>query len=222
MSVSAIRARRWSRVEYERLIAHGLFQPGERLELIGGEMLVREPQGDPHALAMELVGDALRGALGLGWRVRVQLPVALAEDSEPEPDFSIVRGVARRITGRSIPSRPALIVEVADSRLRFDRRQKGSLYARAGVADYWIVNLGKRALEVRRHRTHGSAVRLGLSRGPHARPCGDRFAPRCPCGLDPRRRSLAVRRRQDRESPARPAAVTAARPWPVSASALRH
>jgi Uma2 family endonuclease len=150
MSVLAIRARRWSRVEYERLIAHGLFRPGERLELIGGELLVREPQGDRHALAMELVGDALRGALGPGWRVRVQLPVALADDSEPEPDFSIVRGVPRRITGRSIPSRPALIVEVADSSVRFDRRQKGSLYARAGVADYWILNLGTRVLEVRR------------------------------------------------------------------------
>jgi Uma2 family endonuclease len=94
--------------------------------------------------------DALRAALGPGWRVRVQLPVALDDESEPEPDLSVVPGRPREITGRSIPSRPVLVVEVAESSLAFDRRDKGSLYARDGVADYWIVNLMDHVLEVNR------------------------------------------------------------------------
>jgi Uma2 family endonuclease len=87
--------RRWSRLEYERLVDLGLFRPDERLELVGGVLTVREPQGGPHALAMELVGDALRSAFGTGWRVRTQLPVALDDESEPEPDFSVVPGSPR-------------------------------------------------------------------------------------------------------------------------------
>ena len=58
--------RRWTRTEYEQLIDGGLFRPGEHVELIGGALLVGEPQGDSHALAMELVGDALRAAFGPG------------------------------------------------------------------------------------------------------------------------------------------------------------
>ena len=147
---SMVRTKRWSRIEYERLIDLGIFHEDERLELLGGNLVVREPQGDPHALAIELCHDALRAALGPGWRVRVQLPVALDYESEPEPDLSVVQGRLREITGRSIPSDPVLIVEVAESSLAFDRRDKGGLYARAGVADYWIVNLVDRVLEVYR------------------------------------------------------------------------
>lgn len=141
------RARRWTRLEYERLIDVGIFRPDERLELIAGRLTVREPQVGPHSMAMELVGDALRSAFGRGWRVRAQLPVALDDESEPEPDFSVVAGTAREAM-EPIPSRPALIVEIADTSLHFDRHFKGSMYARAQVQDYWIVNLVDRVLEV--------------------------------------------------------------------------
>lgn len=141
--------RRWTRSEYERMIEGGIFRPDERLELLGGELVVREPQGGSHALAVELVGDALREVFGRGWRVRVQLPVALDDESEPEPDFSVVPGSARE-AGELLPSRPVLIVEVAQASLVLDRNEKGSLYARAGIADYWIVNLAGRLLEVYR------------------------------------------------------------------------
>jgi Uma2 family endonuclease len=79
--------------------------------------------------------------------VRAQLPVALDDESEPEPDFSVVAGTAREAM-EPIPSRPALIVEIADTSLHFDRHFKGSMYARAQVQDYWIVNLVDRVLEV--------------------------------------------------------------------------
>jgi Uma2 family endonuclease len=152
--------RRWTRAEYDRLIDHGVFQPGERLELIGGELVVREPQGDPHAHAIELVGEALHAALGPGWRIRVQLPVALDEESEPEPDVSVVPGSARGAPVAK-PGNPCLVVEVAQWSLAFDRERKAGLYARAGVPDYWILDLTHRALEVHRDPVGDAAAAFG-------------------------------------------------------------
>lgn len=149
MAVSSLRTKHWTRVEYERLIDLGAFRPGERLELVGGALLVCEPQGGPHFTAVGLVDDALRPVFGIGWTVRAQGPIALDEDSEPEPDIAVVPG-SRRDHSRAHPSHPVLIVEVADSSLAFDRAEKGSLYARAGIADYWILNLPDQVLEVYR------------------------------------------------------------------------
>ncbi len=147
MAVYPIRTRRWTRAEYDRLIADGRFGPAERLELLGGQLVVREPQGSRHAVAIELALRALQQAFGPAWRVRVQLPVSLDVESEPEPDLSVVGGDPRG-SALSHPAHPVLIVEVADTSLAFDREYKSSLYARAGVADYWIVNLVDRQLEV--------------------------------------------------------------------------
>jgi Uma2 family endonuclease len=149
MSTPAIRTRRWSRVEYERLIEKGIFRPGERLELIDGELVVREPQASRHATGVGLVAEALRQAFGPGWDVRIQLPVALDDASEPEPDVAVVPGVPRDYRDAH-PSRPVLVVEVAQASLAFDREHKASLYARAGVSDYWLLNLIDYALEVYR------------------------------------------------------------------------
>lgn len=149
MAVSSLRTKHWTRAEYERLIDLGAFRPGERLELVGGALLVCEPQGGPHFTAVGLVEDALRQVFGAGWTVRAQGPIALDEDSEPEPDLAVVPG-SRRDHSHSHPSHPVLIVEVADSSLAFDRGEKAGLYARAGIADYWILNLSDRVLEVNR------------------------------------------------------------------------
>ena len=145
----ARRTRRFKRVEYERLAELGLFCPGEKLELIDGLLLVREPHGSPHATGITLALQALQPVFSTGWVVRIQLPIALDEDSEPEPDLVIVRGHARDYSDAH-PSSVALVVEVADSSLAFDRGDKASLYASAGVADYWIVNLIDRIVEVYR------------------------------------------------------------------------
>src|SRR6266850_2460931 len=132
--------KRWTRLQYDRLIECGVFQPGDRIELIGGELIVREPQRTPHSTAIELALDALRAAFGPGWRVRIQLPVALDEESEPEPDIAVVPGSPRDYLP-SHPSNPVLILEAAESSLALDREIKGSLYTRAQIVDYWIVNL---------------------------------------------------------------------------------
>lgn len=149
MDVTPIPTKRWARMEYERLIDLAVFQPGDRVELVGGQLIVREPQGSPHSVAVRLAEDALRSAFGPGWEVRGQLPVALDDESEPEPDVAVCPGSSRDYLAGH-PTRPVLLVEVADSRIAFDREHKGSLYARAQLPEYWIVNLTDRVLEVYR------------------------------------------------------------------------
>ncbi len=152
--------RRWTRVEYERLIELGVFQPGERLELLDGLLVVREPQGSRHAGTIRRVLAALRRALGDAWQIDSQLPVALDADSEPEPDVAVVPrdpGAYRD----AHPSHPVLIVEIAESSYRVDHEHKASLYARAGIADYWIVDLVHDTLEVHREPEASAAAPHG-------------------------------------------------------------
>jgi len=150
--------RRWTRREYDRLIELGVLHEDEPIELLAGRLVVREPQRTPHATATQLAADALRAAFGVGWSVRVQLPVALDDESEHEPDVAVVPGAPRDYL-REHPSAPVLVVEVAHDSLRADRTLKARLYARAGIADYWIVNLVDRVLEVHRSPSRPSPER---------------------------------------------------------------
>ena len=158
------RARRFTRAEYERLIDLGVFQPGEDIELIGGELMVAEPQGAPHYTAIRKTAKALEAAFGPGWEVRTEGPIGLDDESEPEPDVAVVPG-APDDYARAHPSRPALTVEVAESSLALDRQRKGSLYARAGLPDYWVLNLVDRVLEVYREPAPDSAAPFGWRYG---------------------------------------------------------
>jgi Uma2 family endonuclease len=160
MSERTIRKKRLSRVEYERMIEGGILDEDARIELLEGRLVAREPQGSPHATAIQLTAEALRVAFGPGWSVRVQLPLALDDLSEPEPDLAVVPGAPRDYR-EAHPSRPVLVVEVAGASLDLDRNVKAGLYARAGVPDYWIVNLMQRVLEVRREPTATASHLLG-------------------------------------------------------------
>src|SRR2546428_566822 len=146
MSRPELQVRRWKRVEYERLVDKGVFEPGERVELIDGLLVVAEPQSSPHYTAIRLVGPALARAFGGGWDVRPQAPIALDDDSEPEPDVAVVRGELRDSV-EAHPADPVLVVEVALTSLASDRAHKSSLYARAGRPEDWIVHLVDRVLE---------------------------------------------------------------------------
>ena len=171
MDAMPVPTKRWARVEYERLVDRAVFQPGDRVELVGGQLVVREPQGSPHAVAVRLAEDLIRAAFGSGWEVRGQMPVALDDESEPEPDVAVCAGSPRDYLAGH-PSQPALLVEVADASLAFDREHKGSLYARARLPEYWIVNLVDRVLEVHREpgldagAQYGWAYRVLLTLGP--------------------------------------------------------
>ena len=172
-----VQTRKWTRAEYERLAEAEILGPEDRIELLGGVMICKEPQYSPHATGIRLVQRVLTDVFGPGWDVRPQMPVALDDDSEPEPDVAVVPGDARDYRDAH-PQRPVLVVEVALSRLGFDREHKGSLYARAGLAEYWILNLPDRRLEVYRGPIADAAAPFGwrygsaLALGP-----GERVAP---------------------------------------------
>jgi Uma2 family endonuclease len=149
MGEATIRTRRWTRREYGRLIDLGVLHEDDAIELLEGRLIVAEPQRTPHATAIDLAAEALRRAFGPGWRVRVQLPLGLGRESEPEPDIAVVRGEARDYLADH-PATAALVIEVADASLRLDRQIKARIYARASITDYWIVNLVNRVVEVQR------------------------------------------------------------------------
>src|SRR5262249_49364710 len=99
-------------------------------------------------------------AFARGWDVRAQGPIALDDESEPEPDVAVVRGSAREYRD-SHPAAAGLVVEVAVSRLATDRGGKARLYARARIAAYWMVTLVDRVIEVHRHRVADRAAPIG-------------------------------------------------------------
>lgn len=159
-----VQTRKWTRVEYERLTDAEIFGPDDRVELLGGAMICKEPQDSRHATGVLLAQRVLSTAFGSDWVVRAQLPVALDDESEPEPDIAVVPGNPRDYRDAH-PTRPMLVVEVASTRLGFDRDHKASLYARAGLADYWIVNLLDRRLEVYRQPVRDAAAPFGWRYG---------------------------------------------------------
>ena len=176
-----LKLHRWTRVEYEHLVEKGAFGPEDQFELLDGLLVVREPQGNRHAVTVGLVRAVLERAFGKGYVVREEKPVALDDASEPEPDLAVVRGKPRDYLGGH-PSAPALVVEVADESLFKDRLRKSALYSRAGIPEYWIVNLVDEVLEVYREpirtpsRRHGwkyrslRLLRRGASLSPLAAP----------------------------------------------------
>jgi Uma2 family endonuclease len=159
-----LRIRQWTRAEYDRMIEVGVFQSGDAVELLGGALIVAEPQSGPHYTAIHLVEEALQRAFGAGWQIRTQGPIALDDESEPEPDVAVAAGSVRDYS-REHPARPVLVVEVAVTSLSLDRDHKGSLYARAGLADYWILNLVSRVLEVYREPVTDAAAAFGWRYG---------------------------------------------------------
>jgi Uma2 family endonuclease len=161
-TVGAVEMGRWSREQFEKMIETGIFSPGTRAELIDGEIYGMTPQKRKHAAAIRAAEEALRAAFHAGFDVQVQLPLALDAASEPEPDLSVVSGSWRDYRDAH-PSSAVLVVEVADTSLEYDRDRKGSLYARAGIADYWIVNLPAGRIEVNRDPVPSDKALYGWS-----------------------------------------------------------
>jgi Uma2 family endonuclease len=143
-----VRPKRWSKEEYYRLGELGFFRE-QRVELIEGRLMVHSPQKSLHAAVVDAVDDILGRLFPTGYLVRCQLPLDLGQILEPEPDVAVVAGTRWQYLNAH-PTSAVLIVEVADTTLAYDRDHKGSLYARAGVSDYWIINLVDGQLEVYR------------------------------------------------------------------------
>ncbi len=151
MSKPAVQVRQWTREEYDRLIGTGFFQPGERLELIEGEVVEMAPQGSVHAAVTGRTERALQQQFGPNCWVRVQMPLALGELSEPEPDLVVVQGTPDDyLDHHPGAAQTLLVIEVSDTTLDYDRERKARVYARAWIREYWLVNLVDRCVEVYR------------------------------------------------------------------------
>lgn len=149
---TGVRPRRWTRQEFHRATELGLFGPEERLELLDGEVLAKMTQNAPHALAILSAVEVLAAAFGAGNHVRPQMPLILDDESEPQPDVLVVAGTRfDYLASHPKPENVRLLVEVSDTTLRFDRGRKQRAYARAGVPEYWVLNLLHRQLEVYRN-----------------------------------------------------------------------
>jgi Uma2 family endonuclease len=139
------RQRPLRRAEYDRMVELGLFER-ERVELIRGMLVEMAPIGPPHADPIDFLNRRfVRAIADERAVVRIQQPFAASDDSEPEPDLSIVPPGRY---GDDHPDRAFLIVEVADSSLAYDRETKGPLYAESGVPEYWIVDVAAQRIEV--------------------------------------------------------------------------
>jgi len=143
---------------YDRMIAAGVFDPAEahRVELIGGELHMMSPIGDRHADAVDwLVRWSTQAVHQTKLLVRVQNPLSIpGSESAPQPDIAWVT-LRRYADRRPLPEEVSLLVEVADTSLEFDTTAKASLYAAAGIADYWVVDLVSRAVIVFREPRSG-------------------------------------------------------------------
>jgi Uma2 family endonuclease len=131
------------------MVDRGILDEDDPVELLDGLLLAKEPQASAHRTAVLLAAKALERAFGAGWFVQTHSPIALDVRSEPEPDVCVVRGSPRDYVDAH-PRRPVLVLEVAQSGLRLARGRKAAAYARARIADYWIVDLVGRVLEVHR------------------------------------------------------------------------
>ncbi len=147
--MSAVTTKRFSRQEYHRLSELGFFSPEERVELIRGEIVKMAAKKTPHSVCSTSLIELL--IIGLQGRaiVRSQEPIVLSNDSEPEPDVTILRDRQDKyLSTHPHPKDVLLLVEISETTLSYDRETKLQLYAEHGISDYWIFNLVDRCLKL--------------------------------------------------------------------------
>lgn len=137
--------------DYERMGRAGIFGEDDRIELIEGTVVPMSPIGIPHAGTVKALNRLFARLLGERAILSVQDPIILSDISEPQPDVVLLR--PREDSYRKAHPRPEdvlLLVEVADTSGDFDRSVKAPLYARAGISEYWIVDLERNLIQVHR------------------------------------------------------------------------
>jgi Uma2 family endonuclease len=157
--------------EYHRMAETGILSPDERVELFRGSVREMSPKNRLHVIAVGRAQKALAHALEGRASVYQEAPLALRElRSEPEPDLLVCSNPDLDAYGTDATI-PLLVVEVADSSLRYDVEHKTRLYAEAGIPEYWVVNLVDNVLVVFREPTHGDyRYRCSLGLGDHVTP----------------------------------------------------
>jgi Uma2 family endonuclease len=164
---ATLTTRRFTVDEYYRMAEIGILREGERVELIEGEIVRMAAIGSEHSGCVMRLDRILQRGVDNRGLVLVQNPVRLDGSSEPEPDLALLRPRQDDYTtGHPGPADVLLVIEVADSSLEKDREIKAPLYARAGIVEYWLVNLPERKIEVYREPAGGTFGSVGHHRGP--------------------------------------------------------
>ena len=160
------RPHRWTCDEFHRLWNGGMLE-GKSVILVDGEMLDMPAPGLPHDSSVELANRWLYQVFPADrfW-VRVQMGLVLGINTDPIPDLAVVVGGPRTLV--QLPHTAALVIEVADSSLAFDTHDKASLYAAAGIADYWVIDVNDRRLHVFRGPTPDASRKYGYWYSPVA------------------------------------------------------
>ncbi len=151
-----VRTRPISVADYHRMFEAGVFRPDERVELVRGELIAVAPMGAPHRAAINRLNRLLTERFNGRAVVQVQCPVIVSDDSEPEPEFALLRWDPSGYEGRDPrPAETLLLIEVGFSSRRFDRRVKVPLYAESGVCEVWLVDLVDRVVRIFRDPVEG-------------------------------------------------------------------
>jgi Uma2 family endonuclease len=168
VEVAAAR-RRFTREEYYRMAEVGILGPRDRVELIRGEIIEMSAIGRRHGAFVDNLTRLLVLRLANRAIVRVQGAVALADDTEPQPDLAVLRHGAVPYKNRDAWAEDVLLViEVAESSLAYDRSTKMRLYAEAGIPEYWVVDCAAETVEVHRGPGPQGYREVSLVAGPAA------------------------------------------------------
>lgn len=139
----------WTVQDYHRMSEMGILDPNERTELIAGQITLMVAKGTPHVITLQLLASGLLGQIGTTALIRTQDPIHLDDSSEPEPDLVIVRGeILDYIDRHPQPTDIHLLVEVADSTLSYDCQVKDKVYAKAGIPEYWVIDIKNRQVHI--------------------------------------------------------------------------
>ena len=165
--VSRVQRYRFDVDEYARMGEAGIFTEDDRVELIDGEVREMTPIGPPHAGIVNRLNELLVTHLAGRAAVIVQNPIRLDRHTEPQPDLVVARRRKGFYTDRHPePGDVLVVIEVADSSLRYDRTEKAPRYGRAGIPETWLVDVGAGAVTVYSDPgPEGYARRQGRRRG---------------------------------------------------------
>jgi Uma2 family endonuclease len=155
--------KRWTVAEFHQLWEEGWFE-GAKPMLLDGEIYLMPIPGPLHSTGVTLADYAIKAVFEKGFVVRVQMPLVLGQWTDPVPDIAVLTGSVRDYAATQ-PTTAELVVEVADTSLATDTGEKADLYAAAGIADYWVVDLNNRVLIVHRDPRPDPARQSGSSYG---------------------------------------------------------
>src|SRR5262245_35033488 len=172
----------WTLDEFHLLCGLPKFE-NRRMILVEGEILDMPNPSPPHDIGIGQTDEALRLAFGGDYWIRVQMALVLGQSTDPMPDLSVVPGPRKKYTLH--PTTALLVVEVSESSLGYDTREKANLYAAGGISDYWVLDLNNRCLHVFRdaipdaeepfgvrykaHTTHGTGDMVSPLTAPSAK-----------------------------------------------------